>query len=169
MNQDYLWDKTGPPDVEIERLERILEPLRYKQRPFQMPSVKQIEGKRSWVPLLAIAATIMIAVFGAGLWLRLKQPLTGEIARLPLPVDALPIAHAEETALPVKTAQLPKRQPVRHTSIALTRERAKERYEATVAKEQLMLALRLASSKLNQAQRKTRNVPAIIRNQHKVG
>jgi hypothetical protein len=32
MNEDYLWDRTGPPDAEIERLERTLAPLRYRHR-----------------------------------------------------------------------------------------------------------------------------------------
>ena len=42
--------------------------------------------------------------------------------------------------------------------------------EAVLAKEQLMTALRLASEKLNLAQRKTQN-PSVnqIRNQHKLG
>jgi len=32
MNDDYLWDRSGPPDPEIERLERTLAPLRYRHR-----------------------------------------------------------------------------------------------------------------------------------------
>jgi hypothetical protein len=46
-----------------------------------------------------------------------------------------------------------------------------EREEALAAKEQLMIALRLASEKLNLAQRKTQGPapPTQIRNQHKIG
>jgi len=33
MNEDYLWDRSGPPDPEIERLERTLAPLRFRVRP----------------------------------------------------------------------------------------------------------------------------------------
>ena len=29
MNEKYLWDRSGPPDPEIERLEQLLAPLRY--------------------------------------------------------------------------------------------------------------------------------------------
>ena len=29
MNDDYLWDKTGQPDPEIQKLEEILGTLRY--------------------------------------------------------------------------------------------------------------------------------------------
>ncbi|HEV2445325.1 MAG TPA: FecR domain-containing protein [Candidatus Sulfopaludibacter sp.] len=32
MNEEYLWDRSGPPDPEIERLERALAPLRYRHR-----------------------------------------------------------------------------------------------------------------------------------------
>jgi hypothetical protein len=47
----------------------------------------------------------------------------------------------------------------------------KERAEALQAKEQLMVALRLASEKLNLAQRRTQSSspPNLIRNQHKIG
>jgi hypothetical protein len=47
----------------------------------------------------------------------------------------------------------------------------KDRAEALAAKEQLMVALRLASEKLNLAQRRTQSSspPNPIRNQHKVG
>ena len=52
---------------------------------------------------------------------------------------------------------------------------AEQRDQALAAKEQLMLALRVASAKLNLAQRKTQGssqgapTPSTIRNQHKVG
>jgi len=47
----------------------------------------------------------------------------------------------------------------------------REREEALAAKEQVMLALRLASEKLNLAHRKTQNpAPANqIKNQHRIG
>jgi FecR protein len=32
MNDDYLWDHSGPSDLEVARLERTLAPLRYRQR-----------------------------------------------------------------------------------------------------------------------------------------
>ena len=30
MSDDWLWDRSGPPDAEIERLEQTLAPLRYR-------------------------------------------------------------------------------------------------------------------------------------------
>jgi len=32
MNDDYLWDRSGPPDLEVARLEQRLAPLRYRHR-----------------------------------------------------------------------------------------------------------------------------------------
>jgi hypothetical protein len=38
MSDDYLWDKSGDPDPEVERLEQKLGALRYKERPFEAPA-----------------------------------------------------------------------------------------------------------------------------------
>jgi hypothetical protein len=46
---------------------------------------------------------------------------------------------------------------------------ALQRQEAELAKEQLLTALRLASNKLNLAQKRAQGTPSVIRNQHKVG
>lgn len=38
MRDDYLWDRSGPPDPEVERLEDLLAPLRYRpERRFRAP------------------------------------------------------------------------------------------------------------------------------------
>jgi hypothetical protein len=59
---DYLWDRSGPPDPEIEKLERALAPLRY-QGAARAP-------RRRWWPV-AVAAGIVLAA--AGIW-RLAAP-----------------------------------------------------------------------------------------------
>ena len=38
MNDDYLWDGSGPPDLKVARLERTLAPLRYRHRPLPRAS-----------------------------------------------------------------------------------------------------------------------------------
>jgi hypothetical protein len=38
MNDDYLWDRSGPPDLEVARLEQRLAPLRYRHRLPERPS-----------------------------------------------------------------------------------------------------------------------------------
>jgi hypothetical protein len=58
MNDDYLWDRSGPPDPEIERLEKTLAPLRYRHR-------ADIAGAASTRPRLAwaaMAASILCAI-----------------------------------------------------------------------------------------------------------
>ena len=59
MNEDYLWDRTGPPDPEIERLERTLAPLRYRHRAEVVQQAPQ--RPRIW---WAAAAAVVLAAAG---------------------------------------------------------------------------------------------------------
>src|SRR6266850_5370843 len=83
MNDDYLWDKSGEPDPEVQQLEEILGTLRYEHRALEIPS--QPTGRRhSYFPILAIAAIIALAVVAGGLWLRAQsqkahQPVEAKI------------------------------------------------------------------------------------------
>jgi hypothetical protein len=76
MKEDYLWDKSGEPDEEIQQLEQTLGRLRYKRpvKPLQLPATLA----RAWYrpglsPALAIAATLVILVLAGGLWLSLRR------------------------------------------------------------------------------------------------
>ena len=188
MNDDYLWDKSGEPDPEVQQLEEILGTLRYEHRALEIPS--QPTGRRhSYFPILAIAATIALAVVAGGLWLRAQSQQAHK------PVEAKSVVPGKiKEVVPTSTVardsgvvQKPKdtigKAPhlnqrnlvagaVRHVKASpepsLT---MKERQEALEAKGQLMVALRLASEKLNLAQRRTQSSspPNLIRNQHKVG
>jgi FecR protein len=61
MNENYLWDKSGEPDPEIQRLENLLSPLGDKTPVLSFP-------KRSSMPyLLAIAASLL--VLAGGVWM----------------------------------------------------------------------------------------------------
>ena len=77
IDNDYLWDRTGEPDPEIQQLEEILGTLRYQPRPLEIPSGLQVERQRQFfrgfVPRLAIAAAIAMLVLGLGLWLGLQR------------------------------------------------------------------------------------------------
>jgi hypothetical protein len=67
MNDDYLWDKSGPPDPEIERLEATLASLRYQSRgtlPFRNP--------RPPLWWAAVAAAIVAALITP--WLIFHRP-----------------------------------------------------------------------------------------------
>jgi hypothetical protein len=64
MNEDYLWDKTGEPDPEVERLEKLLAPLAHKPGPAPALSARKPSG----VPrLFAIAASVL--VIAAASWI----------------------------------------------------------------------------------------------------
>ncbi|MFO0983420.1 MAG: FecR domain-containing protein [Planctomycetota bacterium] len=66
MSDDYLWDRSGQPDPEIEQLERILGPLGYRpKRPAASPPAGSLLRHR-WLPILLVAAAIL-AVISLGL------------------------------------------------------------------------------------------------------
>ena len=71
---DYLWDKTGDTDEEVERLENLLGSLRYQPRTLELPPVaapaptKISHFKRFSRPALAIAAALVLMLL-AGAWL----------------------------------------------------------------------------------------------------
>ena len=65
MSDDYLWDRSGPPDAEIQRLERTLAPLRYRHRaglagqPHPRPRAWHCSCART--PKLLLASTARIS------------------------------------------------------------------------------------------------------------
>ena len=167
MNEDYLWDKSGDPDPQIQELEELLEPLRYQPKPLELPNDFPVVRKRNYFPLLAIAATVLIALLATGLWLRVRTEKSAPPQQQAQSVPSVPSVFKETpTPAVVNNTDLP-RKPVRRRKPVLTRH---EREEALAAKQQVMLALRLASEKLKLAQRRTQG-PSLnqIKNQHRVG
>ncbi len=149
MNDDYLWDKSGEPDPQIQQLEEILGTLRYQSKPLNLPR------RRNYFPLLAIAATVVMALLTGGLWLNLRTQ----------DASISPVAIAERTAPPVNPPlSVSTKSPKKRKRVVVNREHK----EALAAKQQLILALRVASEKLNAAYRRTQT-PAQIKNQHKAG
>ncbi len=68
MNDDYLWDRSGEPDPEVERLERVLGKYRYQHKPLSPALRSRLSGRRGgWLRLAAVAAAILISL--AGLWI----------------------------------------------------------------------------------------------------
>lgn len=68
---DYLWDKTGEPDAEVERLEKLLGGLAHQPRAFELPPAARVEHappRRSTRPALAVAAALALMLL-AGVWL----------------------------------------------------------------------------------------------------
>jgi hypothetical protein len=208
MSDDYLWDRTGEPDPDIQQLEKVLGTLRYQPRPLVIPAQRQSLFKpslrRSYAPPLAIAATIAVMLLGLGLWLGLQRRQTIEVVKTENrhsvsngPVQALTVDPNRNTngnpgenndggtqAASVAPDQNQVVKAGRHSlnkkmfagnarrnlssepGLAVT-----ELREAEAGKAQLMLALRVASSKLNFAQKKTQGTSTenVIHNQHKIG
>lgn len=181
MNEDYLWDKTGEPDPEIQELEEILGTLRYQPRPLEIPRDLMTPKRRNHFPVLAIAATVLLALVSTGIWLRYRtesEPKQRQAQVVPAPSPVEP----KEATTPPQIVIEPQ-PPVGNTEerVAVNNKRRhrsptpslgkREREEALAAKEQLMLALRLTSEKLSLVQRKTHSTtPANqIKNQHRVG
>src|SRR5689334_25390740 len=95
MNDDYLWDKSGEPDPEIQELEQVLAPLRYQPAPLELPNELPTR-RRNYFPLLAIAATVLIALLAAGVWLKLRT----EDSIPPVEAKSLPsVPSVKEEAL----------------------------------------------------------------------
>ena len=62
MKDDYLWDKSGQPDPEIQKLEEILGTLRYQPKPLELPQDLAATRRWNYVPVLAIAASLLLAL-----------------------------------------------------------------------------------------------------------
>jgi len=191
MKDDYLWDRTGEPDPEIQQLEQVLGALRYQPRSLDIPDRLAPVQKRTFFPrLVAIAATIAMMLLGIGLWFGLQRQQTTEVSKggnKPVTTTSvIQTAVVAPNADNPPAASLPPTdrgdKPIRHRvnpGVARSRQptlntpelTATERKEAEVAKEQLMLALRVASSKLNFAQKKAQEINSgnLVHNQHKIG
>jgi hypothetical protein len=94
MNEDYLWDKSGEPDPEIERLEQTLGRLRYKRlaEPLPLPASTRWSSRLSFsTPALAAAAALFLLILAGGLWLGLRRSSSTEgnrtIASGPTPTE----------------------------------------------------------------------------------
>lgn len=197
---DYLWDKSGEPDADVERLEQLLKPLRHQPRELQLPR-EEDESSASraarflfrW-PALAVAAALILMML-VGVWRSVinngdapsvevagvtretaPRPVAGEPTATPRSTDQVALnvesnigsdvgtSAAPDDSLTTSTPRHIRKQSRRTRQHRLTeqaapvnRERqeiAAEMVEARRAKEQLMLALYVASAKFNLAERK---------------
>jgi hypothetical protein len=186
MNDNYLWDRTGEPDPEIQKLEELLGELRYQPQPLHIPANLTVGRKRSFYLPMTIAAAIMMVAILSALWFQFSrkpavQTVESKQTAPVAPPDVRQPESVPEPKLVVKDEQKPRRQlnrnlmatskrPVNRTQVLTPRLTPQQLAE----KEQVLVALRLVSAKLNLAQRKTVGAPQttspnIIRNQHKIG
>jgi hypothetical protein len=194
IEDDYLWDRSGEPDPEIQELEQLLGTLRYQLRPLDIRAGLAPSQKRFSVPrFLAIAATIVMMLLGVGLWLGLRRQPTRDVVKdankqvATSKDDRTASAQPRDNgpALPTAIERGDKAVPDRRNRESVSKELARSRRstvttpeltaeeikEAEAGKEQLMLALRVASSKLSFAQKKAQEINSEnqIHNQHKIG
>ena len=196
MNEDYLWDRTGEPDPEIQQLEDVLGTLRYQPRPLELPAQVRIGQRRTLFPRMAIAAAVATMLVGAAAWLLFQKPNApvglGSASNVPAvekvktPSGDAAVPAKDEVAKSLIVNETPEKSrnrtsvrkilPVTNRQSRPLALRANEltpgdRAEAQAAKEQLLLALRVASAKLSLAQKKAQvGYPGSLRrNQHKVG
>jgi hypothetical protein len=196
MNDDYLWDRTGEPDPEIQRLEQILGTLRYQPRPLELPAQVRTGHPRTFFSRIAIAAAVATMMVGGAAWLlRHKQNASldrGSASNVPaveilraVPENVVAPAKDEFTQSRIVNGTLEKKRKQSGISKRLlagnqqsrpftpsgTELTASDWAEAQAAKQQLLLALRVASAKLSLAQKKAQGAypGSLIRNQHKAG
>jgi hypothetical protein len=185
MKDDYLWDKSGEADPEIEHMERVLGALRGKGSAKElMPAFDALTRKRPrWsMRAMAIAASMAFALLALGTLIALQRQMRKQAARDSQVVMVNPVQPAPEveSTAPVKeqeemkkqaagiepsTVVVPKAKPERLNLDArrrfINRRReasieAREQAEGLMAKEQLIRALEITSSKLSAVQKKVR-------------
>lgn len=94
MSDQYLWDKSGAPDAETERLERSLGSLRFQPSEKSktqildatrnalhadvslatQPTVAPVHTPRRFATAFAIAAMLLLAIVAGSLWIKMSAP-----------------------------------------------------------------------------------------------
>jgi hypothetical protein len=191
MNEDYLWDRSGEPDPEVQQLEEILGALRYQPRELKIPADLEVGGKRNFFrnlrPAMAIAAAIALLLFGAGLWFGLQRLKSNSPPPIVKNAGGDPSSPVAPQPTPSKVKQLDVNPNYKDTraggrhpgsqAFAVNRNKTRNTpqfvmslQEAEAAREQFFLALRVASTKLNFAQRKSQLTNSKeTQNQHRIG
>ncbi|MFN7928646.1 MAG: hypothetical protein U0Y68_11985 [Blastocatellia bacterium] len=166
MNENYLWDKSGEPDEEIQQLESLLSEFRYQPRPLVLPVEAPKPGFWAWLtPFFtvryAVLAAMTLLALSAGLWLVTRPTELPEIAGQPFVTPSIapaiigpvaiatpPVALAGTPVPVIRQAVTPK------PAVRLIKHhppRANQRLEAEgeLAKEKVLFALQLTSKQLN--------------------
>ena len=193
MEDNYLWDRSGEPDPEVQKLEEILGTLRYQSQALRIPKDIRVGPRRSFFRTMAIAAVIALLAVLLGLWFSFHRRQTAPAleAKRDSQVDQRTTTPPPQITLETQASRAPIVDSSKPTS---TQRRHRESTRNILAgnksggnraeirqpeltpqelaeKEQVLVALRLVSAKLNLAQRKAQGVPQLntIRNQHKIG
>lgn len=181
MKDDYLWDKTGEADLEIQHLERVLGSLRHTRTSKDLPAIDIRPRPRPRVlpKMMAIAATLAFAVLALGVFIALQRQAKKSEANdanvaMVNPVE--PPQAVEPSEAPTKEVVAPQDQNpasalvkvsnagakptakfIRRRSVNRGREAYEnEQAEGLLAKERLLKALEITSSNLSVVQKKVR-------------
>lgn len=158
MNDNYLWDKSGEPDEEVQHLESLLSEFRYQPRPLVLPEAMPKKMIFSYTNLryAAIAAVALLAL-GVGVWLSVRTATNvSEVANAtPTPTKVTPAAPAPNVAPPPPASQVvrqfqtaaPKTHFARHAA-QRSNKNSRDK-EGEQAKEKVLYALQITSEKLN--------------------
>jgi len=185
MKDDYLWDKSGETDPEIEHLERVMSGLRSRRTAQDMmPAFEKLQRTkpRRSSTLMAIAAALAFAALALGAFAFIqrqskRQDPGGQPVAMASPVPT-------ETASPqpevIYTPKQNEGQPPPTFEVSITRPKRaaietrrrmvnrslgasvheREQAEGLMAKEQLIKALEITSSKLSFVQKKVKGSAA---------
>lgn len=196
MKDDYLWDRTGEADAETERLEKLLGDFRYRRPAARLPLPERTTTNRptrTFLPTVAIAASLLFLLLAGGIWLSFGGDAwreAEEFASVRLQPSTKRNAPGDETTTGSNSGPAVNESKVRanivlarlSTTSRRTRAKAPTRRwrtepspgqlanswrpsereaisvdEGIAAREQLIKALHLASSKLNLVQKKVQD------------
>ncbi|HYE15109.1 MAG TPA: hypothetical protein VD968_11755 [Pyrinomonadaceae bacterium] len=180
---DYLWEKTGARDAEVERLERLLGAFGHRPRPLELPHDAAAPvpaanaGRRFGAAHMAAAAAVLLAVL-AGALAALVAARRGEGGRPTAAATqpATPAREVEQTLPPPPVARNEEPAPAgprkfeaarrqRRPRVLAARGRGRvvgtaphvepdEAAQRLRAKEQLVYALRLTGARLEEVRRR---------------
>src|SRR5215470_9922957 len=85
MNNDYLWDGSGEPDPDFERLEKSLAQFRYGGDVPVFPAIDELDRKRSLFTFFRRTWTLRYAAFAV---LAIAIVTSGVVLRWPLPPES---------------------------------------------------------------------------------
>ena len=77
MNEPYLWDGSGKPDPEVQRLESLLAQFSHREIPLALPQPQNAQAKPGyfhglllqfpWLPRFAAVAVVLLALIAGGI------------------------------------------------------------------------------------------------------
>ncbi len=195
MKDEYLWNKTGAADEEVEHLEQLLGRLRHEPQTLRLPTPIQHRRLRKFpnrVTQYAIAAAALVLLTIAGLWfaassrndskINIADVITNQAQEtslanpriekfdytaqksedFPPPIAAVTPEFKKPESQNFKTKRSVKPNlNVREKAILASAKNKSDPKNKLEAKEQLLLALRLTSEKLNFVRIRTRTTDVI--------